>query len=215
MKKETTIQQENTCKQCGKEYDKNEIARIYGTGFIDLPYCSAICYTKATTQPTPSEVNEGKYTPGKMEINCPIGDDGNDIIKTNPEYGDQKYFVFKIKNSFDVVGFLYPHSKQSDETMKANAARIVECWNGYDKLKLELEGMYTNNREGWEKAVKYEKVKDQLKADNEALKEANRELLEAVQEFLKVINRSEASQHYYGKAILIGESAISKHSINK
>ena len=46
------------CKGCGKQIDKNEIKRIYGSPSMVyiLGYCTAYCYTKDITKGNKHEV---------------------------------------------------------------------------------------------------------------------------------------------------------------
>lgn len=88
---------------------------------------------------------EGLHTQGEWYVNNSHDDNGEMIIKTNPEYGDQKYFSLGIKGEYNFVGFFYPNSKQSDTEMIANAKIICQAVNerkalldACDKLLVEL-----------------------------------------------------------------------------
>lgn len=84
-------------------------------------------------------MEDNKHTQGEWHLNNPTDDNGSVIIKKNPQYGDQKYFAICIKNSFNLVGFYYPSSKQSESEMIANAKIICKAVNEYKKLVKEKE----------------------------------------------------------------------------
>jgi len=82
-------------------------------------------------------MEDNKHTQGEWHLNNQTDDNGNIIIKRNPEYDNQEYFAITIKNSFNVVGFYYPSSKQSESEMIANAKIICQSVNEHSKLKEE------------------------------------------------------------------------------
>lgn len=97
-----------------------------------------------TQAPTPIEVKEGRHTPGTVwtEVN-------------NPEYID-------IETNDGRLCSVYS-GEEAPENNKANAARIVECWNGHDQLQKDKKLWYDR----W---AQTENEKDKFVTDNEALK---------------------------------------------
>lgn len=142
-------------------------------------------------RPIPKEeVNEGKqantvgeWTKGKLFVNWHgHPDNGRIQIGTEKDYILEMYSNDEPYEGEDYI---------SPEEGKANAARIVECWNGYDVIKMQLK---LTDQQAAEYGRENEALKEELETganqyaakvmENEALKSANRELLEALKNFM-------------------------------
>ncbi len=108
---------------------------------------------KQQTNTPQSMQEETKYTQGELK-------------KSNGDDNDIKLWVRNQEpnpgNTHKCIAIL------SDDNKEADAARIVECWNGYDKLQ----------------------------AENEALKEANKEMIESFKQMLILRKETGGSQPY-------------------
>lgn len=188
---------------------------------------------KKSNAPPPLEVNEGKHTPGKLEI----VDKGDPITPSDyficikPE-ADKKYSIPICEVT---AGSL-------NKDGKANAARIVECWNGYDGLKkenerlnksidglLETGGSKLSNQqyqllkaenekvknwwhEAQELAGQMTKVASEHEKEIEALRAANRELLKELNQFVHSVEHEGVINGRVARSVENAKKTISKHS---
>lgn len=155
------------------------------------------------TQPVQPSIDTVGWTKGKAETEYSL--DGSVFIKCGERY----------------IAIAQSEDGETNPEDKANAERIVECWNGYEGLKYERDAHKTN----WEVCLRmYDlstKREQALKAENEALKEARSEsmkhianlngeiteLKEALKELIYV-----AGYIYEGKpALIMAKELITKH----
>jgi hypothetical protein len=142
------------------------------------------------------------------------------------------YNVLEVKRGDDWTKNIctLEHFCIEEKEVRANAARIVECWNGYDKLKAENEKVkrllhdltpggseFYNDPEYCAKTIRemresnhytLSNIVKETKAENEALKEANKELLDILKELVYVTGFTYKAAPALSKA----KKAISNHS---
>lgn len=151
-------------------------------------------------QPT----TEGEYTKGKLEWS-----DRSEVSDIPSGESTIPFSIYKvvgrsaIQPIADICNFPPATEAQVNE-MRANAARIVECWNGYDKAKNDAE-------ENYGKFQDLGNLYIILKGKNESLKQANRELIEALEGLYDSIDR-QILNHRFGDELGKASEAINKHT---
>ena len=182
---------------------------------------------KTNTQPDQPANTAGEWTKGEM------------VMKAG---ADNEHAFGKGRKTFDLkIGDNWICRVSGDngfEEAKANAGRIVECWNGYDKLQGDIQKMSESFATMTTLQQNGFKENQKLKADNEDLKKqlnaesdyqyAQRQEIEALKEAIQNIlaDYNETAAHYTndkGEKMIqleIKEStfeslkaAISKHSV--
>lgn len=118
------------CKQCGKTYNRKEVARVYGKESAVLAggFCTHQCYTKYQTAPS-----------------IPVKEELLDITKGEWEAKDIQNNIYVITEDADICMMLGKTSLLKNERLLSNAKAICTAVNntygkGFDPSK--MEGIY-------------------------------------------------------------------------
>jgi len=153
------MKQDKICKHCNEPYDLKTVGRIYGkeSAVVNGNFCSAQCYTAHVTAHT--EGKEGYY-PGLL------------YLSPNSTYIRAK----------EVHGWNIAKIEDQPPYTKANAARIVKCWNEHHPMKVKIQDLEDTLH------AKTEMIELMVK-ENTILKEQNRILKDIIEETDNYFNR--------------------------